>query len=122
MLERTKKRHIEEDGLVALHFRVHPANVKRIKRFVECIEPDKGDEGSITADEFFDKYFTGQERWSVALRGYRTREALTQVQLAEMTGIPQRHISEMETGKRVIGIVNAKRLAKALNCDYRRFL
>jgi DNA-binding XRE family transcriptional regulator len=93
-----------------------------LKRFVECIEPDEGDEGSITADEFFDKYFTGQERWAVALRGYRTREALTQVQLAEMTGIPQRHISEMECGKRVIGIVNAKRLAKALNCDYRRFL
>ena len=122
MLERTKKRHIEKDGLVALHFRVHPANVNRIKRFVECIEPDEGDEGSITADEFFDKYFTGQERWSVALRGYRTREALTQVQLAEMTGIPQRHISEMEHGKRMIGKETARKLAKALKADYRVFL
>ena len=31
--------------------------VDRIKRFVECIEPDEGDEGSITADEVFDMYF-----------------------------------------------------------------
>jgi len=34
--------------------------LERIKRFVECIEPDEGDKGSITADEFSDKHFTGQ--------------------------------------------------------------
>ena len=56
------------------------------------------------------------------LAGYRHREGLTQMQLAEVTGIPQRHISEMENGKRVIGVVNAKRLAEALNCDHRRLL
>lgn len=121
MLARTKKRPID-DGLVSLHFRVHPANVSRIKRYVECIEPEKGDEGGITADEFFDKYFTGQPRWAVALQGYRTREDLTQVQLAELTGIPRRHISEMENGKRPIGKERAKKLAEALKCDYRVFL
>ena len=47
---------------------------------------------------------------------------MTQAQLSKMTGIPQRHISEMENGKRPIGKENAKKLAKALNCDYRRFL
>lgn len=89
---------------------------------MECIEPEKGNEGSITADEFFDKYFTGQSRCAVALRGYRTREDLTQVQLAELTGIPRRHISEMENGKRSIGKEREKRLAEALKCDYRVFL
>jgi len=57
-----------------------------------------------------------------ALAGMRYREGMTQVQLAKKTGIPQRHISEMEHGKRTIGKANAKLLAKALNADYRVFL
>jgi transcriptional regulator with XRE-family HTH domain len=42
--------------------------------------------------------------------------------LAEKTGIPQRHISEMENGKRTIGKERAKVLASALKTDYRVFL
>lgn len=56
------------------------------------------------------------------LAGARQREGLTQRQLAEKSGIPQRHISEMENGKRSIGKENARRLAAALNTDYRVFL
>jgi transcriptional regulator with XRE-family HTH domain len=56
------------------------------------------------------------------LRAARTREDLTQTQLARLTGIPQRHLSEMEQGKRTIGKERAKTLAKALNVDYRLFL
>ena len=59
---------------------------------------------------------------SVALRGARKKEALTQKELAELTGIPQSHISEMENGKRSIGKALAKRLAKVLNVSYRIFL
>ncbi len=51
-----------------------------------------------------------------------TREGLTQRQLSEMTGIPQRHLSEMENGKRIIGKETAKKLGTALNADYRAFL
>jgi hypothetical protein len=57
-----------------------------------------------------------------ALVGFRCKEGLTQVELSKMTGIPQRHISEMEHGKRPIGKKRAKILAKALNIDYRIFL
>ena len=102
MLAHTKKRPTD-DGLVSLQFRVHPANVERIKRYVETVEPVEGDNDGITADEFFDKYFTGKSRWAVALCGYRTREGLAQRELADKTGIPQRHISEMGKGKRTIG-------------------
>ena len=56
------------------------------------------------------------------LAGARHREGLTQRQLAEKSGLPQRHISEMENGKRPIGKENAKKLAEALNADYRVFL
>jgi transcriptional regulator with XRE-family HTH domain len=55
-------------------------------------------------------------------RGARSKEEITQTELSELTGIPQRHISEMERGKRPIGKESAKKLAKALNTDYRVFL
>ena len=59
---------------------------------------------------------------SVFLSGARYREGLTQVELSERSGIPRRHISEMENGKRPIGKANAKKLAEVLNIDPRRLL
>jgi DNA-binding XRE family transcriptional regulator len=56
------------------------------------------------------------------LRAARTKEALSQLQLAGLTGIPQRHISAMEHGKRTIGRERAKKLAEVLQVDYRLFL
>ncbi len=56
------------------------------------------------------------------LRGARYREELTQKQLSELTGIPQRHLSEMEHGKRAIGKEMAKRLGKVLKISYKVFL
>ncbi len=56
------------------------------------------------------------------LAGARYKEDMTQVELSKRTGIPQRHISEMENDKRPIGKMNAKKFAEALNIDYRVFL
>jgi len=67
------------------------------------------------------KEFEGNES-GTSLRGARYKEEMTQVQLSEKTGIPQRHISEMERGKRPIGKKNAKLFAEALNINYRVFL
>jgi hypothetical protein len=69
-----------------------------------------------TFPEYLDK---GQQ---TAVRAYRYRENITQRQLSTMTGIPQRHISEMKNGKRVIGKEMAKRLGKALKADRKMFL
>jgi hypothetical protein len=65
--------------------------------------------------------FAGNEK-GVALVGARGKEGMTQKKLSEKTGIPQRHISEMENGKRAIGKKNAKLFSNALNIDYRIFL
>lgn len=65
---------------------------------------------------------TDAELPAMCLRGARYREALTQKQLSELTGIAIPHISAMENGKRPIGKVNAKKLAEALNTDYKMFL
>jgi len=57
-----------------------------------------------------------------ALAGARYREGLTQLKLAEMIGIPQQHISEMENGKRPIDNEMAKRLGRSLKISYKVFL
>ena len=51
------------------------------------------------------------------LRVARSKEGVTQSQLAQLTGIPQRHISEMEHGKRPIGKEQARKLAEVLKVD-----
>ena len=56
------------------------------------------------------------------LRGARSKAAITQTRLSELTVIPQRHISEMEQGKMVLGKETARKLSTALNLDYRIFL
>jgi len=71
--------------------------------------------------EVFSEY-SDEQLPGVALAGARHKEGLSQVQLAKFTGIPQRHISEMENGKRPIGKEMAKRLGKVLNMNYKVFL
>jgi ribosome-binding protein aMBF1 (putative translation factor) len=84
---------------------------------------DLGFEASDTIPwrEAFPEY-TDEDLPGVCLAGARTREGLSQRRLSELTGIPQRHISEMENGKRSIGKARARVLASALNTDYRVFL
>ena len=56
------------------------------------------------------------------LRGSRHKAELTQKELADILGVSQNHISEMENAKRSIGKVMALRLAKFFKTDYRKFL
>jgi DNA-binding XRE family transcriptional regulator len=116
MRAHTKKHPTDE--LVDLTLRVHRRNIPLLRRYAETLETQE--ERSYTVAETFPEYI-GREQ-QVALRAYRHREGLTQKQLAELSGIPQHHISEMENGKRTIGKERAKKLAAALNCDYRRLL
>jgi len=76
---------------------------------------------SVPWREAFPEY-QEQDFPGVCLRASRTKEGLTQKQLADLIGIPQRHISEMENGKRPIGKEMAKRFGKALNISYKVFL
>ena len=109
----TKK--LPTENLVPLHLMVHPSNVATITRYVEQLEKSEsvpwrevaGQRGNIPAS---------------VLRGARSKAEITQTRLSGLTGIPQRHISEMEQGKRPIGKETAKKLAAALDVDYRVFL
>ena len=75
------------------------------------------DEGGIPARVVYPERTPG-----TVLRGLRYRDSLTQVDLSKLAGIPRRHISEMENGKRPIGRQTARKLADALNTDPRMFL
>ncbi len=55
----------------------------------------------------------------LVLRGARYREGFSQKELAKRCGISQDNLSRMENGKRAIGEKTAKKLAKALDIDYR---
>jgi ribosome-binding protein aMBF1 (putative translation factor) len=113
MPELTKKHHTE--SLIPLNLMVHPANVAAITRYVETLEKSE----SVPWRE------VAGRRGIVAasiLRGARSKAGITQTGLSELTGIPQRHISEMERGKRSLGKETAKKLATALDVDYRIFL
>jgi len=117
MREHTKKHPIET---IELRF-IGP--IVNMARAIENMKPlgfvDASD--SVPWREVFPEY-SDEDLPGVCLRGGRYREDLTQKQLADMIGVPQRHISEMENGKRPIGKEMAKRLGKALNISYKVFL
>lgn len=118
MLGHTKKRRTE--GLLEARFIGAPEKILKLREVARglglCDATD-----SVSVEEAFPEYAVNP--LGSALRGARHREGLTQRQLAEMTGIPQRHISEMESGKRQIGRERSKKLAEALHvADYRVFL
>jgi len=117
MLAHTKKHPIEK---IELRF-IGPAG--NLKKAIEAMKPL----GFVDASDSIpwrDAFPNDSEKQLIgkALAGARYREGMTQIQLAEQTGIPQRHISEMENGKRPIGKEMAKRLGKALNVSYKVFL
>jgi DNA-binding XRE family transcriptional regulator len=119
------KKHLTEKQ-IEVRFRGTKANVNKLRRIALSLKVK-----DITELEFEEKDFYSIEELSpemawnsggVCLRGGRGKEGLTQKQLAELTGIAQHHISEMENGKRPIGKETAKKLAAALDIDYRMFL
>lgn len=101
-------------------------NQKRLKKMICSTLDQYLNEGRIPAKAVHDKarerhgdYYRSTGYY---LRLYRQRAELTQAALANRSGIRQHHLSEMENNKRVLGKVNAKKLADILACDYRKLL
>lgn len=125
MLELTKRQTTDE--FVEIRLLGVPSNkAGLVKEAIEKIlnlagmplkDSEEDDGKSYSIEQVFPDFHIGH-----ALRGLRSREELTQKQLAEMVGIKPSNISEMENGKRPIGKVMAKRLARALRTDYKVFL
>ena len=118
--KRPTERKVGKAGMIELRMvgpRQRQAEAFRLLRRLGFIKAEE----SIPWREAFPQV-TDQDLPGVCLRGARHKEGLTQVMLAQKTGIPQRHLSEMENGKRPIGKKNALLLAQVLGVSYRVFL
>ena len=114
MLEPTKR--LNTPGYVSFSFRISAKRAEKARRALISLGAEDVKD-SVSWEEVFPDFTP-----SVALRGARKREGLTQRELADRIGIKQVHISQMENEKRPIGKEMAKRLANVLDVDYRVFL
>jgi ribosome-binding protein aMBF1 (putative translation factor) len=101
---------------VEVHFRVPLQNLEKAKKALAHLGAEETTE-SVSWRDMYPRFDA-----SMALRGARKKEGLTQKQLADLLGIRQAHISEMEHSKRPIGKEMARRLATILRVNYRVFL
>ena len=120
----TKKHHTE--NMIEVRFRGSSSSIDRLRRTAKLLKVSDLSENPLEDQAFYTPEEVSPEliwnRGGVCLRGARSKESLTQKQLAEKLGVAQHHISEMENGKRPIGKETAKKLAAVLNTDYRVFL
>lgn len=114
MLARTKKHPTE-----SVQFYGSPQTIRRLREYARSAGAVEVND-TVLATEVSPELVTNPH--GTYLKGIRYREELTQEQLAELAGIPRRHISEMENGKRPIGKATARKLADILHADYRVFL
>lgn len=95
-----------------------------VKNVIRLIEKKAVEEEGESApwEEMFKDRFKKIGKPAVMLRGARTKEGMSQVQLAEKLDIDQADLSKMENGKRPIGKKMAKKLGKILRIHYQLFL
>ena len=123
MSQALKIHHDLADVVVKPSGKVNQARLKKMIRFsLDQYQTEDRVAASAVHDAASQRYGDHYRTAGYYLRVYRLRADLTQANLAKKTGIRQHHLSEMENNKRVIGKVNAKKLAEVLNCDYRELL
>jgi DNA-binding XRE family transcriptional regulator len=102
------------------------ADLKLIKKVISLYEKLKqeDDDELMTYDDAMEHLndLLGEVTAADKVKAFRGRENMTQKELAKKSDIAQQHISEIERGTRPVGVTTAKKLASALNCDYRSLL
>jgi len=115
--------HEVADVLVKPAAGVNRARLKQVVRdALDSYQALERVPASAVHDDALARYGSEYQTPGYFLRLYRQRAGLTQVQLAAKVAMRQHHLSEMERNKRPIGKAAAQRLAKVLDCDYRRLL
>ncbi len=101
-------------------FRVSRALKKKIKDSIRSAMEDVKPVGPLLQKLKKQDPLIGTARGS--LMAHMTAKSWTQIDLAQKTGISQGDISKMLNGKRPMGLIVAKKLARAFGVDYRKFL
>jgi DNA-binding XRE family transcriptional regulator len=120
----TKKHHTKSHSNqgVILHM-VHEGHVYHIPKYIAKKYEDKSKTSrGISPEVIFANIEKQYTKAGVLLRGTRHREGLTQIEMAKKIHVTQADLSKMESGKRPIGKVIAKRIAKIFGVNYRYFL
>jgi DNA-binding XRE family transcriptional regulator len=121
-----KKRPTKEVELV-LHdrsarlFRIPRDKANAILTLIQDNEVKEEDQ-LVPADEVFKDLYEKHGKSGTTIRGFRSRDDLSQGELAEKLDIHQTDLSQMENGKRPISKKMAQKLAKVFKTDYRVFL
>ncbi|MBN4077457.1 helix-turn-helix transcriptional regulator [Sulfobacillus acidophilus] len=102
-------------------FKVPAEETKGILLILDKYRVDD-EEDTISAEEVFKRLYAKTSKAATLIRGYRTRDSLTQAQLAKKLGTSQSALGAIETGERPISKAMAKKLAKLFDADYRSFL
>jgi DNA-binding XRE family transcriptional regulator len=110
-----------DKGMIDLTLHVPKVLVPSIRKYADDLMKQTIVE-SIPWRDSFNRHLPDASISAICLQSARTTKGLTQKQLADLADIPQRHISEMENGKRNIGKERAARLAQVLDVDYRLLL
>lgn len=100
-------------------------DLKVIKKVISLYEKLKNeDDELLTFDEAMEHLDEqlGEVTPAKKIKAFRSRENLTQKELALNAGVKQQHISEIERGVRPVGTRMAKKLSVALNCNYKSLL
>jgi DNA-binding XRE family transcriptional regulator len=117
MLVVVKTPHIEARGELAKSTIEHFIK-KYGKRNVEVIDDDTED---VFKTDWFKK-ISANDSPGKTLRVYRTRDGMSQAELAKRLGIFKQHVSNMENGSRAISQEMAKQLGELFGISYKRFL
>jgi DNA-binding XRE family transcriptional regulator len=126
MLGVTKKHltsgYKENNAKAILHF-VYEGHVYNIPKVIAQKYKDKSSVANrVLPEDLFANIERQYTKAGVLLRGVRHREGLTQIAMAKKIKVTQADLSKMENGKRPIGKMIAKRIAKMFGVNYRYFL
>lgn len=125
MLEAVKTHltEIKVGGLRPRMFRVPEKKAQSMLILIGEYEVDDDiDNTSVSVEEAFGWHYGKTSKAASILRGFRTRDDLTQIELAKLVGSSQSAIASMEAGRRPIGKSVAHKLAAIFDTDYRVFL
>jgi ribosome-binding protein aMBF1 (putative translation factor) len=111
------------DSAIVLHFR-YKGHVYNIPKSIAEKYEDKSKLAMdrISSEDIFANIEKKYTKAGVLLRGTRHREGLTQIKMAKKINVTQADLSKMESGKRPIGKIIAKRIEKIFGVNYRYFL
>ncbi len=121
MSELTKAR--TTSGFVEFSLRVDPAQADKVETALKALlailpgPPVDEDDRLYTVEEAFGPRVPGH-----MIRGYRSREGLTQADLAAKLGTARSVVSDLENGRRPVSGKMARRLAEIFGSTPRMFL